>query len=123
MENQEGQSQEQSDIQEQQEAAPSPGVPAPDTTPPEQRSDEEGESTPLVNDPQEEGPPKPEVDDPNLPEEGDNPQQFDPEPVSDDPAQSDRPYDQELDETGEKRDQPNDLSGVDKEFDDEEESE
>lgn len=80
----------------QQNVAPSPGTPAPDTSPPEQQS------------PQGDKPP---VDDPDLPAEGDDPSQFEQEPVQNAGTGE---------EAGEERDDPNDLSGVDREFDDEE---
>lgn len=73
------------------------------------------EEPPESTDPQKDetpSPPKP-VDNPDLPVEGD-PEDFDEEPVADD----------EFSETGEavepreEREAPNDLSGIDKEFDD-----
>lgn len=54
--------------------------------------------------------PKP-VDDPDLPEDGD-PDQFESNPISP------HDMDQSSDEAGEQREEPADLSGVKKEFDD-----
>jgi hypothetical protein len=53
--------------------------------------------------------PKP-VDDPNLPEDGD-PDKFESEPIQ--PGD----FDQSSEESGERREDPADLSGVEKEFD------
>jgi hypothetical protein len=50
----------------------------------------------------------------DLPETGDDPSQFEEEPVQE---STDRPEDAD---TGEERDEPNDLSHIDKEFDDDE---
>ena len=58
---------------------------------------------------EQEAPPKP-VDDPDLPVEGD-PEDFDEEPVADEDFNDEIGDESQLDE-------PNDLSGIDKEFED-----
>ena len=65
-------------------------------------------------------PPQP-VDDPNLPPEGD-PEDFDEEPVPDEDFDPQADNDETADNFEAKED-PNDLSGIDKEFDDEEDDE
>ena len=67
--------------------------------------------------PVEETPPKP-VDNPDLPLEGD-PEDFDEEPVPDEDFDEYADNNDTMDNR-EEAEEPNDLSGVDKEFDDEE---
>jgi hypothetical protein len=93
--------------------SPVPG-PRPDREPP----------TPPVPEPHEEQPvesePKP-VDNPDLPPEGDPDDSFEEEPVLDE--QFDNPEGDETADNAEVRDEPNDLSEVDKEFSDDDEPE
>jgi hypothetical protein len=79
----------------------------PVTEPPE---DEPGE------DDVEETPPKP-VDDPDLPEDGD-PEDFDEEPVDDSDFERQTDIGEQAIDANEELEEPNDLSGIDKEFDD-----
>jgi hypothetical protein len=88
---------------------------------PEPRTSEGAEKLPPMEggSGEDENPPKP-VDDPNLPEEGD-PEDFDEEEVGEDDFTDDTEAaaDKTMD-TGEEAEEPNDLSDVDKEFDDDE---
>ena len=83
------------------EARPSEGTAAPDTSPPE--------ATPY--DQEADAPPKP-VDDPDLPEEGDA-AGFEEEPVPEDEFEDNPEGNEQLDE-------PNDLSEIEREFDEDE---
>jgi hypothetical protein len=65
----------------------------------------------------EETPPKP-VDDPDLPEDGD-PEDFDEEPVSEHEFEGPTDLSERARDANEELEEPNDLSGIDKEFDDE----
>jgi hypothetical protein len=73
-------------------------------------------SEPPEDDDVEETPPKP-VDDPDLPEDGD-PDDYDEDPVDDGEFERQTDIGEQAIDANEQLEEPNDLSGIDKEFDD-----